>query len=293
MITVLTPTYNRAHLLPRLADSLLAQSDKDFEWLVIDDGSTDKTDQIISTYGSKALFPVRYFFKENGGKHSALNVGFNNSMRTWILIVDSDDWLAANCIERIKEIIFNLEDDVGSISFLKAFEDGEVIGDEFPNSLETYFDRIEEGVCGDKADVIKKIALDSFRFPVFRGEKFLAESPMFIHVGQRYRTKFINYPGYICEYQKGGLSESSVLNRHRCFNSSLFVYGEQYEHLRSRVLKYKAAANWWRFRLGKLNLIVRRNVSWVGFPLGFVLFLGDFFKLGHRVLSFNQKSSGS
>ena len=94
MITILTPTFNRAHLLPRLFESLTHQTDFDFEWLVIDDGSTDGTSDLFAgnTFLS-APFPIRYYRQENGGKHCALNAGVKQAKGDFIFIADSDDWL--------------------------------------------------------------------------------------------------------------------------------------------------------------------------------------------------------
>ena len=94
MITILTPTFNRAHLLPRLFESLTHQTDFNFEWLVIDDGSTDGTSDLFAgkTFLS-APFPIRYYRQENSGKHRALNAGVKQAKGDFIFIADSDDWL--------------------------------------------------------------------------------------------------------------------------------------------------------------------------------------------------------
>ena len=82
-LTVLTPTYNRAALLPRLFESLCRQTCKDFEWIVVDDGSTDETEAVVRSVGREAAFPVRYLRKENGGKHTAVNLGVREAEGSW------------------------------------------------------------------------------------------------------------------------------------------------------------------------------------------------------------------
>ena len=101
MLTILTPTYNRAEELKRLGGSLLAQTSKDFEWLVIDDGSSDETAAVVNDFSSQASFPVRYVKKDNGGKHTAINLGVSMISSGLTFIVDSDDWLTEDAVSTI------------------------------------------------------------------------------------------------------------------------------------------------------------------------------------------------
>lgn len=281
MITILTPTYNRKILLQRLAESLMSQTTHDFEWLVIDDGSIDGTGNLINLLKEKTPFPVRYIYKENGGKHTALNIGFDEAKGDWVFIVDSDDWLERDCINKINALINEVGNEVGSISILKQFENGSVIGECFPDSIKTYIDRIDQEVAGDKADIFRKSALDGFRFPVYEGENFMAESPLFIWLGLNYKTYFKNFPGYICEYQESGLSDNSIKNRHRCYRSAMYVYEMQYMNLRSRRNKFKAAVNWWRFSYGKKTHRGSVRIPYSYSIFGFLLTMKDFFKYGY------------
>lgn len=283
MITILTPTFNRERLLKRLASSLIKQTDHDFEWLVIDDGSQDNTQLLVQEMATECPFLVQYIYKDNGGKHAALNVGFDKAARDWIFVVDSDDWLEENCIKKIKCLIEMVDESIGAISILRAYEDGRIIGNRFPEGLDNYLDKIELAVGGDKGDIFRKAALENFRFPVFSGENFMAESPVFMWLGRNYKTHFENYPGYICEYQEGGLSANSVLNRHKSFNSSLYVYESQYNACREKWLRRKAAINWWRFRIGKTYLHKERNIPRVYLVPAMFFFLKDYFQVGRSV----------
>ena len=89
IITVFTPTYNRAHLLPRLYESLVKQTYRDFEWIIVDDGSSDNTAEVINEWD--ADFPIRFFRKENGGKHTSINLGVEKADGELFFIADSDD----------------------------------------------------------------------------------------------------------------------------------------------------------------------------------------------------------
>src|SRR5574341_530554 len=98
--TIFTPTFNRARFLPGLFDNLKAQTFKDFEWVIVDDGSTDDTQTIISHIARTAPFPVRYFWKENGGKHTAINTGVNVAEGYFFAVMDDDDLYVPEAMER-------------------------------------------------------------------------------------------------------------------------------------------------------------------------------------------------
>ena len=100
-ITVFTPSFNRAHLLSRLYDSLLKQTTNDFEWLIVDDGSTDDTETKVEEFINKGELPIRYYKQQNGGKHRAINTGVQLASGELFFIVDSDDGLVHDCIQKV------------------------------------------------------------------------------------------------------------------------------------------------------------------------------------------------
>ena len=101
LLTVCTPTYNRAHTLPRLYESLVRQTSQDFEWLVVDDGSTDNTRELVDGWVAEGRIRIRYVYKENGGKPSAHNLGVRLAAGELFFCVDSDDYLTDNAVELI------------------------------------------------------------------------------------------------------------------------------------------------------------------------------------------------
>ena len=103
-ITILTPTYNRGENLKKLYKSLLKQKDNRFEWLIVDDGSTDGTKKIIDEFLMDSKINIKYLYKKNGGKHTALNLGIKEINTDLIFIVDSDDYLNDNAIQSINEV---------------------------------------------------------------------------------------------------------------------------------------------------------------------------------------------
>lgn len=125
-ITVLTPAYNRGKLLEKLYESLCAQDCKDFEWLIVDDGSTDDTSERVEQMKQTADFPISYHKKENGGKHTALNYAYQFIKAPLTFIVDSDDSLTVDAISCVNEIYkkYKNESDLCGFSFLRGKPDG-------------------------------------------------------------------------------------------------------------------------------------------------------------------------
>ena len=119
MITIFTPTYNRKKTLPKLYESLKNQNDKDFEWLIVDDGSSDGTDKLIEEYKKENILNIRYFYKENGGKQRAVNFGVEKSQGEYFFIVDSDDFLSSDAVSKIKEYALSLPENFGGMVFRK------------------------------------------------------------------------------------------------------------------------------------------------------------------------------
>lgn len=127
LVSILTPSFNRASLLKKLYDSLRNQSDFSFEWLIVDDGSNDNTRDVCNSF-TKDKFDIKYIYKENGGKHTAINEGVKYCKGILTFIVDSDDWLTLNAIEEIKKYYFkyNNLNDIAGFSFLRQYHDGKL-----------------------------------------------------------------------------------------------------------------------------------------------------------------------
>lgn len=212
-LTILTPTYNREHTLSKLYESLIKQTDKEFIWLIIDDGSIDNTYELVNNFIHEKKIVVRYFKKNNGGKHTAINEGIKLIETPLTFIVDSDDYLTANAIEIIKEYWnkFSKDENIGSFWFLQENSNGELIGNKFPQDLliSNYIEvMINSGVKGDKKTVFRTNVLLEFPFPIFIEEKFLGEGIILKPIGEKYKCIFINKVIYISDYLNDGLSRA-------------------------------------------------------------------------------------
>ena len=214
MITVLTPTFNREGVLRSLWDSLQKQTVKDFEWLVVDDGSTDGTKNLITKLQEKSDFPIRYIYKSNGGKHTALNVGIQTICSELTFIVDSDDCVTDDAVESILKIHkkYRSQNNICGYAFLRAFPDGKVNGKKFDvdEKIGSYIDvRVNGDDTGaDKAEVFKTHCLKEFPFPEYPNEKFLGEDLVWVRMARKYEMVHINKAIYVGNYLEDGLTNN-------------------------------------------------------------------------------------
>lgn len=255
MISIVTATYNRAHLLPRLYESLQSQENKDFEWVVVNDGSVDNTENLIMEFMGENLININYIKKNNGGKHTALNIGIEAARYDYIFFVDSDDVLPVNSISVICDKIDLIKNHknynrISGVCGSKAHLNGQLTGttlnkDLICNYLEF---RYLYNITGDKAEVFKKKVLKEFKFPEFEGEKFCPEALVWNRIAKKYNMYFFDDVVYLCEYQSGGLTDKIFKIRKESPNSTLLYYMELYVTKNiSRMVRMKALINFWRF----------------------------------------------
>ena len=254
LITVFTPTYNRAHLLPRLYESLKCQSFKDFEWLIVDDGSTDNTDKVLAYILKDGLgeADIRYFKQENGGKHRAINHGVCEARGELFFIADSDDYLPIEALQIVadKYSMIKVDPKIGGVCGLDMALNGNVIGSGLPkdeilcNSIDL---RLKYHVTGDLKEVFLTRVLKEFPFPEIDGERFCPEALVWNRIAQKYDLLFFNKPIYIAEYQEGGLTDRIVRVRMDSPIASMICYKEYCKCNIPFKDKIKSAINFWRF----------------------------------------------
>jgi len=219
MLTILTPTYNRAYILEKAYKSLLNQTNKNFEWMIVDDGSNDDTKDLVDKLISEGLIEIRYFYKQNGGKHTALNYGIKKLNTDYVLILDSDDCLEDDCVEKVlKEWEkYGENNKIGCLSFLRVLNGDRAIGKKYSEKevVSNHIDfRYNRGLLGDMCEVFRVSVLKKFPFPVFGNEKFLSEAIVWNKIAYDYDTVYINYPVYVCEYLDDGLTTNSLRLRY-------------------------------------------------------------------------------
>lgn len=212
-LAIVTPTYNRANLLHTAYQSLENQSNKDFVWYIVDDGSSDNTEQVVADIIDNASFKIIYHKKKNGGKHSALNVAYSLISEELTLILDSDDELAENAVEIILNDYPSIKDNksICGLGYLRLDKSSsQIIGVPYTADgiIDTFTNqRINLNTYGDKCEVFKSEILKQYPFPEFEGENFVSESVVWCKMSLDYKMKFMNIGIYICDYQTGGLSD--------------------------------------------------------------------------------------
>jgi glycosyltransferase involved in cell wall biosynthesis len=232
LITIFTPTYNRRHLIERLYQSLLTQTQKNFEWLVVDDGSTDNTEKYFSDLLTKQQpIPIRYIKQPNGGKHRAINIGVQNASSELFFIVDSDDYLTENAIEKINHWVMTLDNSHkwAGIAGLRGFSPKKIIGQHNP-ALYTdakNSERRKYNLLGDKAEVYFTDVLKHHPFPEIPGENFISEEIVWNAIARDgYYLRWFNEIIYICDYLDGGLTKDNSKNRNNPQGRLLWAKGQ-------------------------------------------------------------------
>lgn len=230
--TVFTPTYNRAHLLPRLFESLTTQTFRDFEWLVVDDGSTDETRAVVERLQRAAPFPVRYVAQQNGGKHVAVNRGVRDADGRFFAILDSDDWYPPESLERFlhhwNAIPPTAREGFVGVTALCADPSGRVIGSRFPGDAfdsNTIDLRYRHHVSGEKRGVLRTDVLRRYPYPEGLGT-FIGESLVWNRIARQYQTRFVNEVLTIVDFQPGGMTDKSRALQARNAAASLVYYQE-------------------------------------------------------------------
>lgn len=296
LITVFTPTYNRAHLLPRLYESLCKQIFKDFEWVIVDDGSVDDTKCLSLSLPQRegTFFTIRYFYQENGGKHRAINRGVKKAKGELFFIADSDDILPPNALETVAGIYEEIKDDssFAGVCGLDGTFEGKIIGSGLPQDVidETSIAvRFKLGVTGDMKEVFRTDVLKEFPFPEIEGERFCPEDLVWNRIASKYKLRNINQIIYLAEYQIDGISANIVKSRMNNPVASMILYAEMIGYKELPIFaRAKAAINYWRFRfcynktdnktiLDTLwNMIPSISCLWtIVKPIGYILHIND------------------
>lgn len=209
--TVFTPTYNREYILENLYKDLKNQTFKDFEWLIVDDGSNDNTKELVEKFKKEKKINIRYIYKENGGKHTAINIGVKEAHGELFFIVDSDDQLVNDAIEIVNETWGNTNDKKGlcGVIGLCVYKNMDVVGTKIPEDKSAYHLSdlyYKLGMKGDKTLVFLTDILSKYTFPERDGIKFLPESIVWNEISKNYKMVWSNKPLRIVEYLEDGLT---------------------------------------------------------------------------------------
>lgn len=294
-ISVLTPAYERAATLPRLYESLVRQSFRDFEWIVVDDGSRDETGELVRGWVDSAPFAIDYRWQENRGKNVAVNRAVETARGKFCAVMDSDDWYAPEALHCMlscwESIPAARREEFANVEGLCADPEGEVIGDRFPadvfdsNVFEVEF---RHGVSGDKVGMYRRDILREFPFPEDLGW-YVSEGLVWNRIAARWSSRFVNQVWGYKEYLAGGITDRNE-ELHRLLTAARLAYWREFAAMprpMPPLTRLRANANSVRYSRWE-GISARRAIAdaatpgWaaIGAPLGLLLYARDRVRAG-------------
>ncbi len=294
-ITVFTPTYNRGYIISKLYESLRKQSFQDFEWLIIDDGSSDNTEQLVENFlSNNNFFSIVYLKVTNGGKHRAINRAVQMARGELFYIVDSDDFLPDNALELVvkveESIPVSQKKQYAGVCGIKAYPSNVYVGNTFSGKYLdiTMLEREKYDITGDKAEVFYTKILKKFPFPEFQNEKFLTECVVWDKIAYHgYLLRFFNEIVYYCDYLEDGLTKHyDELYSNNPKGYGLYIYQScKYNKFDDRQ-KHNEVKKYVRTHYKKINVIelsyyLHMNIIFI---IGYIFEVIDIFHLPNRLL---------
>ena len=247
-LTIFTPSYNRAHTLPRTYASLIDQTCKDFTWLIVDDGSIDNTNELVKGWVAEGKIPIQYIYQENQGMHGAHNTAYKNIYTELNVCIDSDDYMPNDAVEKIvsfwkKEGSSKYAGIIG----LDIAEGGGVIGSGFPLGLKetTLHSYYATGGKGDKKLVYRTDVINSYpEYPRFPGERYFSLGYKYRLIDEDYKLLVLNEPLVIVDYQAGGSSHNMWKQYWNNPKGFMFLRKEHMRLNKSLLSKYRSCIHY-------------------------------------------------
>ncbi|MEG1737734.1 MAG: glycosyltransferase family 2 protein [Odoribacter sp.] len=209
-LTVFTPAYNRAHTIERTYESLCRQTSKDFVWLIVDDGSSDNTKELINNFITERLIEINYVYQQNQGMHGAHNTAYKNIDTELNICIDSDDYMPDDAVEKIIDFWQkNKSDEYAGFIGLDQKDGGDIIGTIFPEDMKetTLSDFYLKGGKGDKKLIYRTDVIKNYpEYPLFDGERYVGLAYKYHLIDLDYKLLTFNCIVCIVEYQVDGSS---------------------------------------------------------------------------------------
>ncbi|MDM5222781.1 glycosyltransferase family 2 protein [Peribacillus sp. NJ11] len=282
-LTVFTPTYNRAFCLEKCYLSLLRQDNEDFIWLIIDDGSTDNTKELVNQWKQERKIDIKYHWQENQGMHGAHNTAYKLIETELNVCIDSDDYMADGAVEKILSFWKKYgNENVSGIAALDATIEHQIIGSTFPEKLNsaTLFDLYNKyGVTGDKKLVYRTELTKLYPYPIFQDEKYVGLAYKYYMLDKQYEMLLMNEVLCHVEYLPDG-SSLNMYNQYLKNPKGFSFYRKELMKLPfgGKVFKYKQAIHYVSSNLLMKNpkLFIetpKKALTVLAFPLGFLLYV--------------------
>lgn len=244
LLTIFTPTYNRAYILHQLYDSLLRQTNESFEWLIIDDGSSDNTKQLVDEWIAEGRLTIRYVYQSNQGMHGAHNTAYELITTELNMCIDSDDYLPEDAVDKIVNFWTNNKSSaVAGFVGLDAYVNGTVIGSLLPEQLQSssLFDLYyKHGVSGDKKLVYRTELTRQYPYPLFEGERYVGLAYKYYMLDQHYKLLMLNEVLCIVDY----LPDGSSLNMFKQYAA----HPKGFSFYRQALMKLPSASMGFKYR---------------------------------------------
>lgn len=208
-LTVFTPTFNRSHLLNQLYDSLSRQSNQNFKWLIVDDGSTDQTKKQVEGWLNENKIEITYYFQENQGMHGAHNTAYKLIDTELNVCIDSDDYMPDDAVDKILNFWHtNSTENLAGIVALDATKNGKLIGTKLPKHQTTTLSHFyAQGGLGDKKLVYRTEIVKQYpEYGIYKGERLVPLGSKYLLIDQDYQLLIMNEVICIVEYQEDGSS---------------------------------------------------------------------------------------
>ena len=288
-LTIFTPTYNRAYCLHQVYESLINQNCKDFIWLIIDDGSTDNTRQLVEDWIKEGKIEIQYIFQDNQGMHGAHNTAYKNIVTEINTCIDSDDYVAENAVEKI--IKTWQERDKGikvcGIIGLDAYKDNRIVGTKIPDevkyaSLNELYSKFK--IKGDKKVVLQTEIVKKYpAYPIFTNERFVPLGILYTLIGKDYASICSNDVYCIVEYLPDG-SSRNIFRQYKKnplgFRYSRIIemqYSHSFSYTFTRAMHFISSSIFARKGFFKEN--PKPIVTFFALPFGLLLHIYILFKI--------------
>ena len=288
-LTVFTPAFNRAYCINQLYDSLLRQTNKNFTWLVVDDGSTDETKELIERWQKEKKIDIQYIYQKNQGMHGAHNTAYANIDTELNVCIDSDDFMTDNAVELMLDKWNTIEDksNVAGVVGLDIDKKGNIIGSKIPDNVKysTLYDIYHvHKVIGDKKLVLKTEVVKKYpKYPLFENESFVPLGTLYWMIDQDYKLASLNEALCVVEYMADGSSLNifKQYKRHpKGFRYSRIIqltYVKEFSIQVKKVLHFISSTLFIKdFRFFKNN--PKKIMTFSLLPLGFLFHLYILFK---------------
>jgi glycosyltransferase involved in cell wall biosynthesis len=281
-LTIFTPTYNRGYTLHLCYESLIKQTSKDFIWLIVDDGSTDNTKNLVEKWMDEQLIHIIYHPQENQGMHGAHNTAYQLIETELNVCIDSDDYMPNDAVEKILSFWEEHGNSkVSGIIGLDASPNGEIIGTELPDSIgsSTLFDLYNKyGVTGDKKLVYRTELTKKYTYPLFYGEKYVGLAYKYFMLDKEYKMLLMNEVLCCVEYLPDG-SSLNMMNQYRKNPKGFAFYRKELMKLpyTNITFKFKQAIHYVSSSImckngNLLRETPNKTLTLLAIPFGLILF---------------------